>query len=202
MKKRLYEVIGLIRIFIDQGHNPTNPNAGAEANGLREQDINYAVGKELETLLENNGNFQVQLSRPTSDTHLGSKQATSSTPSLQARVQAANAWGADYFISLHCNANENTNASGSEAYVYSESSEAYPLAEQILIGLHNATGLANRGVMINSRLYVLRHTQMPAVLVEMGFLTNAGDARLLSERPDLFAQGIYNGILAYFGMSA
>ena len=37
-----------IKIFIDQGHNPQNPNAGAEANGIREQDINYAVGKELD----------------------------------------------------------------------------------------------------------------------------------------------------------
>jgi len=201
MKQRLNEVVGLIRIFIDQGHNPTNPNAGAEANGLREQDINYTVGKELEALLENNGNFEVQVSRPTPETHLGSKEATSSTSSLQARVTAANAWGADYFISLHCNSNPNPNASGSEAYVYSEQSAAYPLAEQILIGMHDTTGLRNRGVMINPRLYVLRNTSMPAVLVEMGFLTNTEDAALLSQRQDLFAQGIYQGILAYFGMS-
>lgn len=196
-----YEVIGLIRIFIDQGHNPTNPNSGAEANGLREQDINYVVGKELEALLKANGNFAVQVSRPTPETHLGSKDATSSRASLQARVQAANQWPADYFISLHCNTNPNPNISGSEAYVYSRSSEAYPLAEHILIGLAQVTGLPNRGVKISTSLYVLRRTTMPAVLVEMGFLTNVEDAALLESRPDLFAQGIYQGILSYFGMS-
>lgn len=200
IKKRLYEVIGLIRIFIDQGHNPSNPNAGAEANGVREQDINYAVGKELEALLLANGNFEVQLSRPTPETQLGSPQATDSNASLRARVQAANAWGADYFISLHCNANPDPSASGSEAYVFRHAGEAYPLAEDILRGLHEATGLPNRGVMINPGLYVLRRTQMPAVLVEMGFITNPEEARLLSQRPDLFAKGIYNGILAYLGM--
>ena len=191
----------MIRIFIDQGHNPTNPNAGAEANGLREQDINYAVGKELEALLLSNGNFDVQVSRPTPETQLGSNQATSSTASLRTRVQAANEWGADYFISLHCNANANEQASGSEAYVYSRSGEAYPLAQQILIGLHEVTGLQNRGVMLNPSLYVLRKTQMPAVLVEMGFITNPEDALLLSQHPELFAQGIYQGILVYFGLS-
>lgn len=191
----------MIRIFIDQGHNPMNPNAGAEANGIREQDVTYAVGKDLEALLKENRNFLVQVSRPAPETHLGSRNATSSRSSLQARVQAANAWGADYFISLHCNSNQNPNASGSEAYVYSQRSEGYPLAERILIGLHDVTGLANRGVMINQSLYVLRHTNMPAVLVEMGFLTNTEDARLLSEQPELFAQGIYEGILAYFGLS-
>ena len=192
----------MIRIFIDQGHNPQNPNAGAEANGVREQDINYAVGKELEALLLANGNFEVQVSRPTPETQLGSNQATGSTSSLRARVQAANQWGADYFISLHCNANPNPEANGSEAYVYQRQGEAYPLAEQILVGMTAAKGLRNRGVMINPALYVLRHTAMPAVLVEMGFITNPEEAQLLESRPDLFAEGIYQGILHYFGLDA
>lgn len=190
----------MIRIFIDQGHNPQNPNSGAEANGVREQDINYEVGKELAKLLEENGNFAVELSRPTPETQLGSDQATSSTASLRARVQAANQWGADYFISLHCNANPNPQANGSEAYVYQREGEAYPLAENILIEMTELTGLRNRGVMINPALYVLRKTKMPAVLVEMGFITNVAEAKLLETRPDLFAKGIYNGILRYFGL--
>jgi len=197
---KLREVIGLIRIFIDQGHNPQNPNSGAEANGVREQDINYAIGKELEALLVDNGNFEVQLSRPTPETQLGSNQATNSTSSLRTRVQAANYWGADYFISLHCNANPNPQANGSEAYVYQRRGEAYPFAESILDEMTKLTGLRNRGVMINPALYVLRRTTMPAVLVEMGFITNPQEADLLESRPDLFAEGIYNGILQYFGL--
>lgn len=186
-----------IKIFIDQGHNPVNPNAGAEANGVREQDVNFQVGVRLAALLNSNPNFEARLSRPTPSTQLG----TSVTTSLKARVDAANSWPADFFISLHSNISEITTASGSEAYVYRSEGPAYNMAEQILTGLHNYTGLANRGVIVTTRLYVLRNTSMPAVLVEMGYLSNPGDARLLSTDPESFARGIYSGILAYYGLT-
>ena len=186
-----------IKIFIDQGHNPSNPNAGAEANGLREQDITYDVGMRLAGMLAANPNFEVRTSRTTPDESLGTSNATS----LQARVQKANAWPADYFISIHGNANTNPNISGSEAYVYSLYTQAYDLARSILVGLNNAVGIPNRGVMVNKGLYVLSRTQMPAVLVELGYLTNTVDANLMSTDPEAFARGIYNGILAYFGLA-
>ena len=186
-----------IKIFIDQGHNPTNPNAGAEANGVREQDVNYEVGVRLAALLNSNPNFEARLSRNTPTEQLG----TSTTTSLLARVTGANEWGADFFISLHCNINENTTVSGSEAYVIRSESPAYYMATQILEGLHNATGLPNRGVMVRTNLYVLRNTSMPATLIEMGYLSNPNDAYLLSTDPQSFARGIYNGILAYYGLS-
>ena len=126
---------------------------------------------------------------------------TSNASSLAARVNAANTWRANYFISLHCNASTITTASGSEVYVYSQRSLAYVMGEHILIGLHNATGLPNRGMRVNPGLYVLRRTAMPAMLVEMGYLTNVHDAELLSTDPQAFARGIYNGILVYFGLN-
>ena len=161
-----------IKIFVDQGHNPQNPNAGAEVNGVREQDINYEVGVRLAALLRADPDFE------------------------------ANTWGADYFVSLHCNTSTNTSASGSEAYVYSESTPAYTLAGRILEGLHDMTGLRNRGVFIRPSLYVLRATSMPAVLVEMGYMTNANDLYLLISDPESFARGIYRGICLYFGMTS
>ena len=185
-----------IKIYIDQGHNPVNPNAGAEGNGLREQDIVFNVGIELASLLRSNPEFEVRLSRPTADTLIGS----SNSESLRLRVNDANSWGADYFISLHTNASELPAASGSEAFAYSESSAAFSLGEDILTGLNQTTGLKNRGMKVRSGLYVLRKTQMPAVLVELGFITNASDAALMNDRPDLFALGIYEGILAYTGV--
>ena len=100
-----------IKIYIDQGHNPKNPNAGAEGNGLREQDIVFRVGIELAALLRSNPEFEVRLSRPTSETQIGS----SNSESLRLRVNDANSWGADYFISIHTNASELSSASGSEA---------------------------------------------------------------------------------------
>ena len=183
-----------IKIFIDQGHNPQNPNADAEANGIREQDINYAVGKELEALLNADSRFEVRVSRETPEASLGSTNAES----LAARVRAANEWGADWFISIHSNASTITSASGSEGYVYSSSSPAFPLAEDILRGINEYTGLSDRGVFVRPTLYVLRATDMPATLIELGFITNQGDAALMQSSPELFAMGMYMGILDYF----
>ena len=182
-----------IKIYVDQGHNPVNPNAGAEGNGLREQNITYRIGQELATLLRADPNFEVRLSRPSADTQLGN----SLNSSLQARVGDANAWGADYFISLHTNASEITSATGTEAFVYSRTGAAYPLAEDIVRGVTDVTGLPNRGTFVRSGLYVLRKTAMPAVLLELGFITNPGDAALMNQNPQLFAEGIYQGIKTY-----
>lgn len=184
-----------IKIYIDQGHNPQGVNAGAEGNGLREQDIVFTIGVLTAGLFNTDPAYEVRLSRPTPETTLGSTNAES----LAARVNDANSWGADYFISLHANASTITTASGSEAFVYSVSSPAYGLAKNILMGLQDATGLPDRGVTVRPSLYVLRRTRMPATLVELGFITNPYDAALMSQRPELFAEGIYNGTRAYFG---
>ena len=185
-----------IKIYIDQGHNPSSPNAGAEGNGLVEQDITYEIGTRLAALLRSNGNFDVRLSRPTPESSLG----TSNASSLRARVDQANAFGADYFISLHTNASTNSSVSGSEALVYSSPSIASALGEDILIWLNRTTGLRNRGIVERPGLYVLRKTKMPAVLVEMGFISNTGDALIMNGSPELFAEGIYKGILQYTGL--
>lgn len=177
------------KIYIDQGHNPVNPNAGAEGLGYREQDIVYRIGVILSNILQNRG-FETRLSRKSSDVILG----TSNLTSLQARVNEANAWGADYFISLHTNASANPSARGSEALVYNIPSVASRLAADILFQLNLNTGLPNRGVTERRGLYVLRRTQMPATLLELGFITNPTDANLMANSPELFAQGIADGI--------
>ena len=182
-----------IKIYIDQGHNPQNPNAGAEGNGLREQDLVYPIGVELAERLNANPNYEARLSRPTPTTVIG----TSNTTSLRQRVQDANAWGADYFISLHTNAAESSAASGSEGFAFSRPSSAFSLGEDILREMTALTGLRNRGMMVRTNLYVLRKTAMPAVLIELGFITNPTDAFLMRDNPALFAEGIYRGILDY-----
>lgn len=186
-----------IKVFIDQGHNPVNPNAGAEGFGLREQDINFTVGILLSEMFNANPMFEARVSRPTADTQLGASVANS----LRLRVDAANSWGANYFISLHCNASVIPSASGSEAYVYRLNSPAYDWAGDILRRMNETTGLQTRGTFARPTLYVLRMTKMPAVLVEMGFITNQGDAELMNTRPDLFARGIYQGTVDYVNRS-
>lgn len=184
------------KVFIDQGHNPVNPNAGAEGNGLREQDITYEIGTILAGLLNNNPNFEARTSRNSPTEQVG----TSNASSLAQRVREANEWGADIFLSLHTNAFTSPSGTGVEGFSYRVDSAGFELAEDVVSELSLITGLRNRGVFARPSLYVLRRTSMPAALIEMGYITNPNDAALMSEQPDLFALGIYNGILEYFGM--
>lgn len=185
-----------IRIYIDQGHNPVNPNAGAEGNGYREQDLVYTIGQLLYDRLESDPNFIPMLSRTSPTQQIG----TSNASSLRIRVEQAAAFGADLFLSLHTNASENPIATGVESLVYRIDSTAGRIAEQVLRSLARATGLRNRGVKSRPGLYVLKRTPMPAVLMELGFITNPRDAALMANNPGLFAQGMYEGLRAYYGV--
>lgn len=185
-----------IKIYIDQGHNPTNPNAGAEGNGYREQDLVYRIGIELAALLNSGSEFSARVSREDEYTQLGVSNASS----LRTRVEDATEWGADYFISLHANSSTISSASGCEGYAFSRESEGYLLGEYILESLSDEVGIPNRGMFIRPTLYVLRATPMPAVLIELGFISNAYEAGLMASEPISFARGIYAGILRYFGM--
>ena len=185
-----------IKIFIDQGHNPTGyNNAGATANGLVEQDINYQVGVYLADMLNSDPRFEARLSRPTATTVLG----TSNASSLAERVRLANEWPADYFISIHGNSNPNPAVNGTEIYLYQYGTQAEWMAQRIMEGITNAVGTNNNGIRVNPGLFVLRRTQMPSLLVELGYLTNTSDAQKLRDNQYQFAQGIYQGILKYFG---
>lgn len=174
-----------IRIFIDQGHNPQGVNAGAEGFGLREQDVNYAVGMELARLLNSDPRFVARVSRTTPTESLGASNAAS----LQRRVQMANSWPADYFVSIHCNANTNPAVNGTEVYVYQQRTQAYWLAQHVLNGVVEAVGTKDNGVRLNPSLYVLRRTAMPAILVELAYLTNGNDALKLRDEQPAFARG-------------
>lgn len=185
------------KIYIDQGHNPEGVNAGAEGFGYREQDITYAVGIYLRDILLEDGRFEVRNSRNTPEESLGTSNATS----LAVRVRGANEWGADYFISIHCNASENPAANGSEVYVYRQGSVAADLAQQVLEAIVARLGTKNNGVRVNPSLYVLRRTQMPAILVELAYITNENDVQKLVNDQYAFAYAIYEGLCRYLGLT-
>lgn len=187
-----------IRIFIDQGHNPTGYfNSGAEGNGLTESEINYQVGIYLRDLLNSDPRFEARVSRPEPNTVLG----TNNNTSLAARVDMANAWPAHYFISIHSNLNPNPAINGTEVYIYQYLTQAQWLAEQIMEGVTRETGTNNNGIRENPSLYVLRKAKMPANLVELGYVSNEADAEKLRDDQYGFAYGIYMGILRYFGFA-
>ena len=185
-----------IRIYIDQGHNPApHHNSGALGNGIAEEDLTYEIGILLAERLTADERFAVCLSRPTKDTVLG----TDNSSSLQARVEGAKRFAADYLISLHINSFTEDTANGIEVFTAAPDGEAFDLGSALLQGMVDATGLRDRGMKQSTQLYLLQHASMPAVLLEMGFLSHSGDAALLAEHPEQLADGIYNGIADYFG---
>lgn len=187
-----------IKIFIDQGHNPTGyHNVGANWYGLFEQDITYQVGIYLAEMLNSDPRFEAKLSRPTPTTVLGTNNSTS----LIERVKMANEWPANYFISIHANANTNTEINGTEVYIYKFYTQANWLAEQVMDGIVETVGTKNNGVRARPSLYVLRKTNMPSILVEMAYMSNPSDSIKLRDDQYQFALGIHTGIMRYFGFS-
>lgn len=185
-----------IRIFIDQGHNPYGFNAGAEGFGLREQDITYLVGAYLADILNADPRFEAVTSRKNPEEILG----YDNNSSLRERVDMAEVWDADYFLSIHVNANVNPDINGTEAYVYAAGTPAFILGENIVSEIVRRLGTKNNGVYARPSLYVLRRTSMPAVLIELAYISNYEDALLLEEEPYAFAYAIYVGLLNYLGL--
>ena len=87
-----------MKIFIDAGHNDSKWNTGAVGNGLREQDITFSISKLLAEKFKTVG-VTTKLSRENKGDILG----TNNNSAITARVKMANDWGADLFISVHCN---------------------------------------------------------------------------------------------------
>lgn len=184
-----------IRVFVDQGHNPYGFNAGAESFGLREQDITYIVGVYLANILNADPRFTAITSRQTPEEILG----YDTNSSLRTRTDMANQWGADYFLSIHVNANVNPAINGTEAYVHTLNSPSYYLGTDIVAEIVRRLGTKNNGVYARPSLYVLRRTNMPAVLIELAYISNEEDAMLLANEPYQFAYAIYVGLLNYLG---
>lgn len=175
---------GQILVVLDPGHGGNDPGA-VGIGGINEVVIVDPVADRVAELLEANG-VSVVLTR-TEDIEVD----------LPPRVDLANRLDANLFVSIHANAIDMSrpDVNGIETYYFSEGKN---LAEVIHASLIDATGGPDRGVR-TARFYVLRNTDMPAVLLELGFVTGEYDAPRLGD-PDyreLLAQAIARGILQY-----
>ncbi len=168
-------------VVLDAGHGGENP--GATYNGRQEKDDALALTLEIGRILEANG-VDVYYTRDTD---------IFETPIQKA--QEANRTGADYFVSIHRNSSPIPNQyTGIETLVYNRYSEAANLAENINEELEKV-GFANQGINERTNLAVLRRTQMPAVLVEVGFINTDADNELFDARFYDIARAIADGIL-------
>lgn len=177
------------KIFIDPGHGGSDP--GATRNGLQEKDLTLAISKHIEKLLKNYQNVQVKLSR-TND----------KTLSLKQRTDMANAWGADYLVSVHINAGGGT---GFESFTYNGNYSGKSSTNQKRNRVHDeavkTTGFRDRGKK-EANFHMVRSSKMPAVLTENGFIDNANDAKLLKQSSFIkkIAQGHVSGLVKAFNL--
>jgi N-acetylmuramoyl-L-alanine amidase len=171
-------------IVIDPGHGGRQSGA-VSVTGAYEKDFNLAVGIKVKALLEQHANIQTVITRQ-DDTEL----------SLQQRVDIAKLNQANLFISIHGNKFTTPVPNGIETLYTRKESKS--LAETLHKHVLPVTGLKDRGVKVAS-LHVTRETSMPAVLLELGFLSNPTDeALMLTESyQDQCAQAIVDGILDY-----
>jgi N-acetylmuramoyl-L-alanine amidase len=192
-------------IVIDPGHG--GADAGAAHNGLVEKTLTFDIAQRLKTLLVAQG-WTVRLTRdtdidPVSPENLA-RMRTDGRPNaddrayLQTRCDIANLGGARLFISIHVNSAPSTAAAGSTFYWYKPQDAA--LAQALERSVIPLAGTRDDGTR-HENFYVVRHTTMPAVLVETAFITNPGDVALLRAPSFLqnVAQGLANGVKAYTG---
>ncbi len=172
------------KIFIDSGHGGRDP--GATSKGIKEKDITLDVGLLLGQMLEKKG-FKVAYTR-TNDSFV----------SLSDRASKSNRFGSDIFISIHCNAFTSPKAKGVETfYYYKTTKKGQQLASRFQNSIvQNNLSTANRGIK-KGNFYVLRRTKATAVLLELGFITNDMDRKILLNKKKEFAEAIFKGLKEY-----
>jgi N-acetylmuramoyl-L-alanine amidase len=162
-----------VRVAIDPGHGGRDPGA---VGFIREVDACYPAAQLLALEL-------IQRQHEAWFTH--PPPPSSEKVSLAARYNAANAMQADLFVSLHCNAARSEQALGCEVWTSPGDTEADEYAESILTsisGVHIRVDRSDGDLDKEAAFAVLTGTHMPAVLVELGFVTNRQEATLLSNR--------------------
>ncbi|MFD0716974.1 N-acetylmuramoyl-L-alanine amidase [Paenibacillus sp. GCM10027626] len=178
---------GKFKVVIDAGHGGKAPGASA-INGKKEKEFTLALVLKIKALLDKEPQIQPYLTRE-DDTSV----------ELMDRAKFANDLGADIFVSIHGNS-ATPSASGTETWYTRDNSKA--LAEVLQKHLIKATGLKDRKVK-TAGLVVTKYTTMPAVLLEVGFLSNKTDVEIMfsEEKQNEIAREIVAGIKEYLKVS-
>lgn len=185
-------------IALDAGHGGSDTGA-IGPTGVTEKGVTLRVAKALQKLLQAEG-ATVLMTR-TTDTEVSPKKANASdVEELQARCDVGNEGNADIFISMHMDSFTNSTPSGTTGYYYTKGSKASQrLAQYVSEGVVTALGTGNRGTK-SCNFYVVKHTDMPATLVEMAFISNDKEEKLMNSETGInrAAEGILNGLRRFF----
>ncbi|MGG1619178.1 N-acetylmuramoyl-L-alanine amidase [Paenibacillus sp. NRS-1782] len=175
-------------VVIDAGHGAKDSGAVGISKKNYEKTFNLAMALKVESILKQNPNLEVVLTR-SDDTFLELKQ----------RVKVAENLNANVFVSIHANSSGSSASNGTETYYQRSASKAF--ADVMHKYFAPATGLTDRGIRYGN-FHVIRETTMPAVLLEVGYLSNAKEEATLFDEDfqNRVAQGIADGITEYLGV--
>ena len=171
-------------IILDPGHGGSDP--GAMRNSVQEKQMTIDIAKRIERKLKEQG-ATVFMTRY-DDTFV----------SLNDRVVVTNEKKPDLFVSVHINASEKDEINGIETHYWKD--DSLDFAKAVHKSIISKIDANNRGV-IKSKFYVIRHTNVPAILLELGFISNTKEREemLSDERQEKSAEAVCEGIINYFG---
>jgi N-acetylmuramoyl-L-alanine amidase len=181
-------------ICIDPGHGGTD--SGAVGAFSQEKNITFAIAGKVQSLLSAQGATAVMTR--TSDVDVYGPHA-GAVEELQARCNVGNIAAADVFVSIHIDSSNSAQAGGVTAYYAGGSAEGQRLAASLHAENMKVTNFDDRGVR-TANFYVLNHTTMPAALLELGFISNPAEEKILNtdSQQQKFAESIVAGLRKYF----
>lgn len=188
-----------MRIILDPGHSGRNVDPGAvnQTTGLQEADVVLIISRLVESYLTAVG-YEVKLTR--------TEWEQPETDALSYRTELSDDWDADVFVSLHCNSAVNFSAKGYEVWTSPGNTQGDKLATCLYQEIADEfpdrvgrTDYADGDPDKESRFYVLVHTDSPACLIEMAFISNDEEAVLLADGTwqDRYARAIARGVTDY-----
>lgn len=178
-----------IKIVIDAGHGGSD--SGATGNGMAEKNLTLAIVLAAKKSFDKDSRFQVSYTR-TSDTY----------PSLSQRANLANNKNADMFLCIHINSasasahgTETLWSKGRNSVTQKKGLTSKTLATAMQSATVAATGFTNRGLVDRPNLYVLKHTNMPACLIEYGFISNKTEAARMKANTTAYGKALYKAVV-------
>lgn len=168
----------MVKFFINPGHGGKDPGK-VSANGLKESEICANIAEILAKRMKLNG-YQFKVYQQKDSLYDVSKES--------------NKYGADIFISIHCNSAVDPKANGTETWYYKYSIKGEQIAKVMQEELIRHLGLRDRGIKSNETFHVLKRTNACAILIETAFLSNPKEEKFLKENQEKIANAIWEGI--------